>query len=272
MEIDNTRIIFSPERGYTTSIYNYFKKSNYYYVSKEKEFFNGEYRATEVNNDMYLNLYDKNKIYIDCSFVYFADYIINKLDVKFTKDVILYNLRDLNSFVNSMYITLFFNFLFTVDFSYKFIMDTIMYIYNIKKFLIRVKLYKKYNGEIHFINDYNFNINSIICYYCLPKINSTFSVDSNSRYELIDNIKRRIGTESIDYYNNKIDIIYNMEKYINEYRNKIDILNENNIRILKKQNFILGYFDEELYRSNYKKNIINKEYVEKIVNRLPTFI
>jgi len=284
MLIDNTRLIFGPERGYTTSIYNYFKNSEgNYYTTEYKEFilenntkkadFEIDKRNTNITNDIYLKGYDPKDVYIDCSFTYFGDYIENNTNISFTNDVLIYNLRDLNSFINSMYVTMFYNFLFRREFDYTTIMDSLLgRIYNIIPFFVRLRVDKQYKGKIYFIQNNNFNINNILEYFMLEPIRLKKELPVlNTNLNLINSLKyRRLNSqENMSIYKEHEDILINMKKYINKYQKEIEELNEKNIKALKICNFILGDFDEEKFREEFNNNKITDDYVNKIISELP---
>ena len=274
MIIDNTRLVFGPERGYTTSIHDYFKNSDGYYVSFEKEFFDKRNeRIIYIDKDVYLNGYDPDDVYIDCSFTCFSDYIENNTNISFTNDILIYNLRDLNSFVNSMYVTLFYNFIFRREFDYNLIMNSLLKIYDISSFLIRLRFSKKYKGKVYFVCSENFDINGILENFMIepPKRNFPFLNDNLRLMDILVNNKLNQG-DRYNIYQKHSYILFNMERYINEYRNEIDELNEKNIKTLRKCNFILGEFDEDRYRYNYNKNKVDECYVKRIVDRLPSCV
>ena len=276
MLIDNTRLIFGPERGYTTSIHNYFKNSKgNYHTTQAKEFFtrhNNE-RITDVNNDIYLEGYNIKNIYIDCSFTYFAEYIKNNTDIFFKNDILIYNLRNLNSFINSMYVTLFFNFLFRREFDHNLIMNSLLRIYDIASFIIRLRINKKYKGKVYFVNSDDFNITKILEYFNLePPIFSSIKLPTlNDNLGIMNYLKTdKLNNENqYNIYQEKSHIIINMKRYINKYKKQINELNEKNIKALKKCDFILGAFDEEKFREQFNNDKITNDYVNKIINELP---
>jgi len=280
MLIDNTRLIFGPERGYTTSIFRYFQHSEgNYYVGRRKEFFTKDnIRLTNINNDIYLNGYDPKDIYVDCSLTYFATYIRNSTNISFTNDILIYNLRDLNSFVKSLYVTLFYDFLFRIDFNYNTIMKSLLKMYDITSFLVRLIVEKKYYNQVYFINNENFNIYDILDHFHLehPIYNKPDFPTENTNIHLLESLQEKIindettNQELSHLYKKHFHILTKMKIYIDKYQEEINELNEKNIRALKTCNFILGDFDEEKFRKEFNNNKITDDYVKnKIISNLP---
>lgn len=212
------RILFGPARSYSTSVWNFFKQlPNEFHTTDLKEFDTGI-----LTKEKYLKNYTTEKIYIDCSLLYYrSDQNKDMLNnIKFDKNSCIYNVRNLKHTIRSLFLLV----LAKKD-SHCMSFSELMNYYDLSN------LYK-YDFDIIMIQ--NFNINVIMDYLKIdiPKLdflryNSNFDIYGNkSTYIKSFKMFEKLFTENIE-----------------EFRNLVD----NNVEFIKQQTMI-GDFNEHEYR------------------------
>jgi len=249
MEVQGKRVMFGPPRGYTSSIWDYFKVLPDYHTHKTKEFDRDTIHAMSDEDAYkeYLQGYDGSKPFIDCCLLYYN----NHANLSFIKDLLftdldcsVYNVRSYKAAVKSYYLMVMRTmnkFYMVDDFEYydqagkDRLFDFAYNRFSVEWHLNYIKNTCRYKGDVYFVQGVDIHevmntFNMRIPNYGLQKLNSTAS-------HLV--IKPRLKY--------MLERFREFERYWSDNIEKCHVVRENNIKILKESRFI-GKFDEDLYR------------------------
>lgn len=217
--IENHRILFGPARGYTTSVWNFFKQfPDEFHTTDLKEFDNSPLTVKK-----YLFNYDQNKIYIDCSLIYYKLTQNNKIlnDIKFSKNTFIYHIRNLKDSMRSLFL---------------------------------LSLTKK--------NPNLLNFSQLANYYDLTVLNeyqrfNVVMIQNFDIYLILNYLNIDIPKRNFLKYNSVFNKYQQKKLFIKNYKLFEELFNENitqfrflvdnNVEIIKKHT-ILGDFNEKEYR------------------------
>jgi len=250
--IKNTRIIFGPPRGHTTTVWERVRKDSNYFIDPEKEFNGYYFKNTVIKEDIYFKDYKEDKIYVDCGLVYFTRDTksgFSKHFKQFSKDILIYNVRPFYEFIFS-----YFRVLFLVDSEARFegLIDLILYQIEIEKFFLSLHIDKKYKGELCFIPSEHFNVDKIFAHYNLPALAKDDTVYNSSKKLLDWAPEARFPSLSRKEFNDRYTKSQEKLKFfIKENQSLFDEALKRNLEMFNKHEnlFSFGKIDKEKYSS-----------------------